>query len=253
MAIRQVPSGPSVWSIALALIIIGALVAAIHPLPHLLASRDTEAYAALTSQQRVQFEASLRASMIQALAGVLLVLGAVTGLRQLRLAREQATSDSSAKFVEAFTRAVEQLQSGLAVSGVYALDRLAEAHPKEAARIVDVLCAFVRRTKHVVENRDGAEAAIRVTATRADDDAALNFAGAYLAGAQLEGLKLKNASFRGADLREANLSRTILTNSDFRDADLSRANLEGADLSKADLEGATKSAIRVNGQTKLPG
>jgi hypothetical protein len=78
--------------------------------------------------ERYQLEGALRTALIQAIAGFLLVVGAVTAFRQYALARTQAAADRSAKYVDAFTKAVEQLESSngtTSIAGVYALDRLA--------------------------------------------------------------------------------------------------------------------------------
>ena len=66
----------------------------------------------------------------------------------------------------------------------------------------------------------------------------LNFRGANLAEADLDGADLHSVDLRGANFSRADLDRAILAAADLRGADLSRARLRLTDLRGAKLSGA---------------
>ncbi len=71
--------------------------------------------------------------------------------------------------------------------------------------------------------------------------------GAGLRGAHLQGAQLRKAHLEGAQLWGAHLERAVLVNARLEGADLSGARLERADLSVARLEGADLRGARLEG------
>jgi hypothetical protein len=81
-----------------------------------------------------------RTTLLQALAGGVLLLGAYFTYRQLRVTREGQLTDR-------YTKAVDQLGSqhlDVRLGGIYALERIARDSPYDRATIEEVLTAYVR-------------------------------------------------------------------------------------------------------------
>jgi hypothetical protein len=82
----------------------------------------------------------VRTTLLQALAGGVLLLGAYFTYRQLRVTREGQITDR-------YTKAVDQLGSehlDVRVGGIYALERIARDSPEDRATIEEVLTAYLR-------------------------------------------------------------------------------------------------------------
>jgi uncharacterized protein YjbI with pentapeptide repeats len=86
----------------------------------------------------------------------------------------------------------------------------------------------------------------------------LNLSGARLYWASLGGADLSFANLSGADLRGATLDGAVCRQTNFRDANLGRDNLngrtslKGADLTGAMLEGAMLNDVVYDDMTKFP-
>lgn len=225
----------------------------------------------LSLPDRLRAENDVRATMLQALGGLLalggVALGAVVTLRQVRANREGHT-------IGLFTKAIEQLASeDLSVrhGGVYALELLAELDPNYRGHAHALLTAFIRQHAPWPPVRPEEELAAeraRYHGGAADDiGAALGVLGrgsviepgdsselesvdlreASLTGLAIPNLCLAHANLAGADLRDANLAGATLADVILRDADLRGANLTGADLSGADLAG-----VKADDATRWP-
>jgi uncharacterized protein YjbI with pentapeptide repeats len=82
----------------------------------------------------------VRTTLLQALAGGVLILGAYFTYRQLRVTREGQITDR-------YTKAVDQLGSehlDVRLGGIYALERIARDSPPDRATIEEVLTAYLR-------------------------------------------------------------------------------------------------------------
>jgi hypothetical protein len=220
---------------------------------------------------RLRAENDVRATMLQALGGLLalggVALGTVVTLRQVRANREGHT-------IGLFTKAIEQLASvDLSVrhGGVYALELLAELDPSYRGHVHALLTAFVRQ--HAPwppvrpEEELAAERARYHNGVADDIGAAVGVLGrgsvikpgdwselesvdlreAELTGLAIPNLCLAHSNLAGANLRDANLAGATLKNVILRDADLRGANLTGADLSGADL-----ADVRADDTTRWP-
>ena len=214
-------------------------------------------------QAQSQLANDARASVLQGLAGLLLIVGAVATWRQVHISRE-------GQITERFTRAVDQLGSNnvdVHIGGIYALERIAKNSPADRNAIQYLLGAFVRNhARWPVGAPDGPE---HPTATvdqhlpwlsiRAPDIAAAvgvlgrrppspdarvlylsrtDLRGLELEGAELTGIQMRHTNLARARLREVRLDGSDLVDTDLRGADLEHTCLSGADLTGAHLQDA---------------
>jgi Pentapeptide repeats (8 copies) len=241
-------------------------------------------------QAQGQLQNNIRTTLLQGLAGIVVVAGAVATWRQIRITQEGQITDR-------LTRAVDQLGNkniDVRIGGIYALERIAKNSKADRKTIQFQLGAFVRNharwpatkdqqhpTPTVDENLPWMQvrapdiwAAVAVLGRRPPmpdenplylsrvdlrglqlDDARLTGAQmrhTNLAGARLQKTQLDRGDLEGADLRRANLEGTQLTEANLSSAYLQGANLRRADLSHADLRGANLSDAILDG-TMLTG
>jgi hypothetical protein len=210
-------------------------------------------------QGRLQNDA--RATLLQAMAGGALLLGAYLTWRQVQTGRQQVHLAEQGQITERFTRAIDQLGSDLLdvrLGGIYALERIARDSPGDRATIGEVLTAYIRGHAPWPPRLDGqppAEAAIGTVAflrLRAPDvQAALTVLGRGrfadpdpeapqldLADTDLRRSYLRKADLRRARLFSADLRRASFYDTDLRGATLTRANLQEAQLPDANLQDA---------------
>jgi hypothetical protein len=180
-----------------------------------------------------------RTTMLQAIAGLAVLLGAVFTYRQLSVTRE-------GQITERFTRAVEQLgndKTDVRVGALYALERIAFDSARDSQAITDIVAAFVRG-RAPWPPRDGSThdhqgdlASLPTMGRRAPDvEAALIILGRRPRrrnARPVHPLVLGNCDLRNTLLRHADLSEVI-----FRNAHLERTTLRGANLQRASLVGA---------------
>ena len=159
-----------------------------------------------------------------------------------RLAERQAATGQQGLLNERYQKGAEMLGSGVLsvrMGGIYALQRLAEEHPKEyAIQILGLFCAFVR---HPTRDESITPWPDKETEEplREDVQAIMAFIG-YRKQSIID---MENQSDFRLDMREANLNRIHLRGANLskallNDANLSKANLVRADLSQAQLENA---------------
>jgi Pentapeptide repeats (8 copies) len=197
-----------------------------------------------TSEQ-LEAENDVRTSMLQGLAGAVLVLGAYYTSRQLRTDRE-------GQITERFTRAIDQLgnkdQMEEVIGGIHALERIAHDSPGDRMAIAEVLTAYVRVHAPWPPSTDGDQRRLqKVTSAstlhrRAPGvQAALNVLsrGNFASAAQLD---LSRADLRKADLRAHNLQGVVLDGTNLAGASLENAHLEGALLYNANLQASLDGA-----------
>lgn len=209
-------------------------------------------------QAQAHVQNGFRSQLLQAMGGLVVVVGAAAGWQQLRLARE-------GQITERFTRAIDHLGSetlDVRLGGIYALERVAKNSPDDRPTVTDILCAFVREhARWPVGAPDGPEhptptvdRQVPWLTTRAPDvQTALYVLGRrpghpqehtpYLSRADLRRAQLTRAQLAGTNLRHSNLARAHmphcnLENSELMNVDLRHAYLRGARLSHADLRDA---------------
>jgi hypothetical protein len=92
-------------------------------------------------QAQAKLQNDARATLLQAMAGLLLIAGAVATWRQVQISRET-------QITERFSRAVEQLGSDnedRRVGGIYTLERVAKDSHRDRRIVQAVIAAYVRR------------------------------------------------------------------------------------------------------------
>lgn len=210
----------------------------------------------LSGTQLLSAQSDVRAALLQAVAGFLLVIGAITAWRQVLIAKRQHLLDRHTAVTEAFTKAIECLGNAesldVRLGGIYSLDRVANDDPAERTRIAEILSTYVR--EHALDGRPLSRdvAAVMSILTSRNwpinlDLSRVSLPAAPLTGANLRNAYLSDANLSGATLRNACLQDADLARTDLRQADLSGANLSGSNLSQARL-----SAARANSFTKWP-
>jgi hypothetical protein len=222
-------------------------------LPAVLAPRSAFA----TVAGAVAAQNDVRATLLQALGGAVLVIGAWSAWRQVQLGREGLIT-------ERFSRAVDQLGNDkreVRVGGIYALARIARNSPEDRRAVVEVLAAYLRAhapwppAPPDQPPADTPVAELTPLGVRGPDVLAamvtlgqiprrggwvevpplpsLDLRNALLGDANLEGPSRGHLVFEGADLSGAHLERAGL-----RDARMAHAYLQGIHLEEATLYGA---------------
>ena len=230
----------AVLVIVLAIGVLALLVFCVYVLPQVLVPDRSAASLAGVSDvvKRLELEDArlkqrndVRTTLLQGLAGAVLVVGAFFTWRQVSINRE-------GQITERFTRAIDQLGSDhldVRLGAIYALERIARDSPKDRPTIANILTAYIR--------------------TRSPWPPRL--AGQYQFEAPLDGippLQMRvpdiqaslNVLGRGQfsepsgqlDLREVDLRKAHLEHADLQQANLGGANLAGAKLAKVKLNSA---------------
>lgn len=206
-------------------------------------------------QAQSQLANDTQSSVLQGLAGLLVVVGATATWRQVHISREGQITDR-------FTRAVEQLGSpniDIRIGGIYAIERIARNSVADRDAVQFLLAAFVRNHapwpgetlpadvgNPVPYYDDGRSFLMEVRAP--DVQTAMNVLGRRtpsrnehnlnLARTDLHGLTLEGARLTEANIRHANLSGAVLTKARLGHSDLGGAKLRGTHLQYAHLAGA---------------
>jgi Pentapeptide repeats (8 copies) len=281
---RRLPAaGWALLALAVAVVLVGVVLVGPRLLYPPLSDRELDRQGVTGGRDRIELQREqgrlqndARATLLQALAGGALLLGAYLTWRQVQTGRQQVHLAEQGQITERFTRAIDQLGSehlDVRLGGIYALERIARDSPGDRSTIGEVLTAYIRGHAPWPPRRDGqppADAAIEEVAflrLRAPDvQAALTVLGrgrfaapdpeaprldlsdtdlrrAYLSRADLRGARLYGAALRKArledtDLRGATLTRANLQEAHLVAADLQDAGLRDADLQDADLTGA---------------
>jgi hypothetical protein len=209
----------------------------------------TAAQAFDVEAERLRLQNDARSSVLQALAGLVVAVGAYGAWKQLRTSHEAQISDR-------FTRAVDQLgrrddAPDVAVGGAFALERIARDSANDRKPISDVLSAYVRRhsSRPVQESEPerldvrapDIQAAMTVLASGMFDDTRLvelfDIRLINLEGVQLRGANLDRAKLRGAWLPSVGLQSANLLRADFSQALMQSADMHGALANLANFRG----------------
>jgi hypothetical protein len=236
---------------------------------------------------RLKLQNDARATLLQALAGGVLLLGAYFTYRQLRVTREGQITDR-------YTKAVDQLGSDhldVRVGGIYALERITRDSPYDRATIEEVLTAYVRDhapwppppvppslatiTRRLVRFAHRQRSTLqrwtaKATAGQeqqgqpdkkgeepqgppADVQAAITVLGrrAPPPGGPFGPLDLSRVDLRRARLVDANLQGARLGDANLEGAEFYRANLQDVWLASADLQGAQLNFANLQGATLI--
>ena len=229
-----------------------------------------------------------------AIALVFAIWRGIVAQNQSKASQRQAETAQRGLLNERYQTGAEMLGNrvlSVRISGIYALRRLAEEHPKEYhVQISHLFCAFARhpiKDDNVTlpltgEKKQGDQTrvlrvdvqdAMSAISARSQTDVALekdgerpylrdadingvqlfraNLSNAWLTNANFTDARIRQANLSGARLRHANLSGTRLRDADLSNADLQGAILSGANLVNANMSGAKLSANGINPATGL--
>ena len=162
---------------------------------------------------------------------------------------------------DAFTRAIEQLGSGLddkpnievRLGAIYALERLSKKNDDYYQAIIDILASYVRNNAPIPDKVERKP----TDSTRIDIQTALTVLGRREVRPGELGLNLNNvylprvnlikAKLQGAILNSSNLGLANLESADLQDAYLFSTELQGAFLRSANLQGAILNRSELQG------
>jgi uncharacterized protein YjbI with pentapeptide repeats len=234
-------------AVVLVLLIV-AIALALVALPKWIVSSKEFARPTIESSSRIQRQNEVRSTAIQAIAGIVLAVGAVYTARSFRLSRES-------QLTERLRSAVSQLHTGsvAAVGGVVALERLAGDSPRDGHAILGLLATYVRmeslssvrlpppgstRPKLAATMQEALDAIAR-TYPRQAQKRTLDLSDSALAGADLSEMFLPDVYLRGSNLASARLAKLVAPNAHFNGADLSSVDAIDAQLRGATLNDTT--------------
>jgi hypothetical protein len=276
------------WLVAaiVMVIILGLVLLSLLVFPGYLVQRSLKATGTSTLgvPERLKAENDARTTLLQGVAGLVLVVGAGATWRQLQINRE-------GQITERFSKAIDHLgESGggkvdVRLGGIYALERIANNSKDDRATIAEILSAYVRghaawmdpdgddasppegpqmKLAELRVRAPDIQAAMTVLGRRAKPPggaqvlqlsgvdlrkAHLSLAhleGARLDGAHLEGAYLYDAHLEGAQLNGAHLEGADFYGAHLKGTNLYDAHLKGAKLKNADLEGALVNSDRLD-------
>ena len=250
--LRTFSFSPAAWWVVLGGCFLALAVLTIRVFPSHLVDRTIAAKKMQppTTAEYLRAENDVRATLLQGLGALVLLLGVFIIWQQLVANHENQVADR-------FTRAIDQLGTDsldVRLGGIYALERIANGSPRDYGPIVDVLTGFVR--EHAPWPRGNGLPSSKSPASEspaprppADVQAALTVLGRRVIPQDWQGphLDLSQTDLRGADLRAAQLEGTYFTAAHLEGALLNGAHLEAAILSRTHLAGADLTAAHLEG------
>jgi hypothetical protein len=208
---------------------------------------------------RLKLQNDARATLLQGLAGLAVLVGAYYTYRQVQTGRRQLDVAQQGQVTERFTRAIDQLGNenlDVRLGGIYALERIARDSPDDHATIAEILTAYIRTHAPWPPTLPGHDVdpvpiddvpELKVRAPDAQASLTVLGRGGFaeqppVVGDQLDlhevdlrRAKLFYANLVGADLHGANLAGVILFGVNMQGADLSDANLAEAEIMDSNL------------------
>ena len=168
-----------------------------------------------------------RGSVLQLLAGLVVLAGAYLTARTLRLNRAGHISDRFSKGVDQLGHVEIQTRVG----GVYALERVMRDAPLEQRAVLETLVAFLRERRALSGVQLSAPDPTNAIAPPPDAAAALRVIGRRRVANDPEGPEDFGWNLTEFDLRDFSLRSGNFSGVNLWRTDLRRANLKGADLS----------------------
>jgi uncharacterized protein YjbI with pentapeptide repeats len=245
-----VHTGPEVWWIALAGGFLALAVLTVSLFPRYLVDRTivSKKMQQPTTAEYLKAENDVRATLLQGLGALVLLLGGFVIWQQGLATRDGQVNDR-------FTHAIDQLGShslDVRLGGIYALEQIAKDSPGDYGPIVEILTAFLH--EHAPWPPANGVVSPKPPGTQspaprppADIQAALTVLGRMVIPKDWNGprLDLSHTDLRGADLRGANLVGMYFVSTHLEEGRLSGVHLEGAVLSGAYFDGAELNAAHL--------
>jgi len=226
---------------------------------------------------RLELQAGLRQTLIQSLAVLVTVSGALLAWRQSLHERQQKRDDFNLKLFGEARSDLSHESEAVRIGGIYSLEALAARSTDHRRPVAEVLAAFVRerspwpptgsRLREDAEIMGGS--AQNLLAAGVDVHIALETLvknardwdpthGLFLSHLDLRVANLPDAYLEGADLTDTRLTGAYLPRAQLRGADLRgtvflHADLTGADLTDANVSDATDFSEAACSGVKWPG
>jgi hypothetical protein len=211
--------------------------------------------------KRLELQGALRLTILQSLAVLAAVSGAVLAWQQARRERHEKQQDFRLQLFVEGLNALSEDSKAIRIGGIYTLNRLALS-PEHGDASVQVLAAFIRegspRERSKPTTTDTSANGKSASALSGDVQKALDVlvdlreigvtktlplghlelrSAVFKENALLEGTDFRGTSLYRASLKGAKLARADLTEVDLRHADLSAADLRACILKDADFSG----------------
>ncbi|GAA3646297.1 pentapeptide repeat-containing protein [Streptomyces chitinivorans] len=230
-------------------------------LPGVLVDRDL-AGARIGPKDRLSAVNDVRATLLQAVAGLAIFAGAYVTWRQVRIGQEGLKATREGQVTDRFGLAVEQIGSdkpAVRIGGLHALWRVADHSDREREAVIAIMAAFLRTHLRWPPTGPGAPApdtpinSVPPLETRAPDaQTALTCMGVLCEGREPEWLNLIATDLRRADCDGQNFQgvifdRACLEAASLFSVNLTRASLAGAVLRHAELTASVLRSTRLTG------
>ncbi len=222
-------------------------------LPGVVVDHDL-AGASVAAQDRLKAVNDVRATLLQAVGGMVLLFGAYATWRQLRVSQEGLRATQEGYVTDRFSTAVDQLGSDkleTRIGGLHALWRIAEHSARDREAVISIQAAYLRT--HLPWPPAGPEApaadvpindVVPLEIRAADAQVALTGLGVLLlqpreqSWINLSVTDLRRADCDGLWLHEVNLDRSCMEAAGLYHANLTQASLVSVNLRHADLKTA---------------
>ncbi len=217
----------------------------------------------LTSKDILDYESSLRATLVQLLGGMAVLVGSYIGYRNLKATEKTAKASEESQFNQRLAQAIEHLGSDklpIRLGGISSLEHVARDSEHHHRRCMEIMSSYLRTHRRISDCQaeakdnpadDEVQAIMTVISRRnwkyeldvpSLDLKNLDLHGLSLQGAYLEELPFDNSNLNGADftgalLEEASFVNTSLERAKLSQVDLNLVNFKGARLAGADLTG----------------
>ena len=233
-----------------------------------------DAPAGLDDAQRYEQLQEIRRTMIQAIGGIVLLLGlwvayvrARASERQVDALTRQVSATEEGQITDRYAKAVELLAKSedgkvmieARVGAVFALERVAKDSPSDAGPIAELLASYVRTHASRGEKSDEFRRMVAAKSSRygltmkPDVEAALQALGRIkrpdkagvpgacldLSRCDLSGARMPDGDYCRTDFSHSDLSEARLLSSRLQDCNFSSANMKDSVLMTADLRGAS--------------
>jgi hypothetical protein len=242
--------------------------------PAIVVKRDADPTGAPMSQAEfLKAKNDVRTTLVQGLAGALLLFGALATWRQVQTTSQQLQISERQQTTERFVRAVDQLGSknpDVRLGGIIGLGQIADTSQvaSDGLSIIQLLTGYLRHyaTWHGKEESHYIASSDWLAVTKPDIQEAIEILARQnptipnrllLNRLDLRRVDLQNRNLVAAFLAESHLEGAFLSGTDFREANLNyayltKAELCGADFTDAELNGTDLTGAEVNAETKWP-
>ena len=258
------------WAAA-TIIFLGLLLACVLVFPSFLVNRSLTSISGqkLKPVEHLQAENEVRGTLLQGLAGIVLLAGTIATWRQLHLSRKTFQHDiqvnqqelhlsREGQITERFTQSITHLGSGnldVQLGGIYALERITKESINDRESIFEILTAFIRghsprasedsTTDTFLEplqvRLPAVQTAMTVLGRRQPKQEEARVLTEIVIGPDGDKIETTFRAGFSLNLTNVDLRQASLTYANFRAANFEGANFEKTDFYGAELSGANLS------------